>query len=221
MQPRFQLLDGDLADQIISEAKIVLAEVGIEIVDSLTRDLLAEHGAVENADGRVLFDQGMVEAALDTTPRSFSLFDVLGNETHRFDGRKTHFTPGSAAINVLDRTSGEIRSAQTADLVNLAKLVSRLPTMNAQSTALMSSDVPEAITDSYRLFLNLLYCEKPVVTGAFTIEGLDTMRDLVLAVRGSAEALAENARSPCLPAARQRRCGGRTKAAAISWTAPG
>jgi trimethylamine--corrinoid protein Co-methyltransferase len=46
------------------------------------------------------------------------------------------------------------------------------------------------ISDSYRLFLSLLYCEKPVITGAFTIEAFDIMRDLQLAVRGSEEELA-------------------------------
>jgi trimethylamine--corrinoid protein Co-methyltransferase len=49
--------------------------------------------------------------------------------------------------------------------------------------------VPEDISDSYRLFLSLLYCEKPVVTGAFTIGAFDIMRDLQLAVRGSSEEL--------------------------------
>jgi trimethylamine--corrinoid protein Co-methyltransferase len=145
----------------------------------------------------------MVEAALDSAPLSFSLYDVLGEETHRFEGQRTHFTPGSAAINILDRDSGEIRPAVTADLVALAKLVSGLDRYDAQSTALVSSDVPEAISDSYRLFVDLLYCEKPVVTGAFTIEGFDVIRDLLLAVRGTAEALAKKpvAMLTCCPTA--------------------
>jgi len=203
MQPRFQLLVDDLADRIITEAGIVLAEVGVEIVDDRTRALLAEHGTVEGDDGRVHLDQGLVQRALGTTPSTFSLFDVMGNETHSFDGQKTHFTPGSAAINVLDRKTGTIRPAVTNDLVDLATLVSRLERMNAQSTALVASDVPEEIADSYRLFLNLLYCEKPVVTGAFTIDGFDVMRDLVLAIRGSAQALAEKpvAMFTCCPTA--------------------
>jgi len=191
MQPRFQQLDDDLADRIITEAKIVLAEVGVDINDEQTRSLLADHGAgVGGADGRVRIGETMVEAALDTTPLSFSLYDVLGEETHRFEGRRTHFTPGSAAINILDRSSGEIRPAVTSDLVAFAKLVSGLERYDAQSTALVASDVPEAVSDSYRLFLGLLHCEKPAVTGAFTIEGLAVIRDLLLAVRGSADELA-------------------------------
>jgi len=59
------------------------------------------------------------------------------------------------------------------------------------STAMVPADVHEKISDSYRLYLNLKFCEKPVVTGAFTIEAFNIMRDLLVAVRGSREALAE------------------------------
>ena len=191
MQPRFQQLDDDLAERIITEAKTVLAEVGADINDEQTRSLLADHGAGgDGADGRVRIGESMVEAALSSAPQSFSLYDVLGEETHVFEGRRTHFTPGSAAINILDRASGEIRPAVTSDLVALARLVSGLERYDAQSTALVASDVPEAISDSYRLFLGLLHCEKPAVTGAFTIEGFAVIRDLLLAVRGSADELA-------------------------------
>jgi trimethylamine--corrinoid protein Co-methyltransferase len=204
MRPKFQLLDDDLAERIISEAKIVLAEIGMDIAVEETKQLLADHGAgVDDSDGRVRIGDSMVEAALDSAPLSFSLYDVLGEETHNFEGQRTHFTPGSAAINILDRDSGEIRPAVTADLVALAKLVSGLDRYNAQSTALVSSDVPEAISDSYRLFLDFLYCEKPAVTGAFTIEGFEVIRDLLLAVRGSAEELAAKpvAMLTCCPTA--------------------
>ena len=45
MRPQFQQLDGDLAEQIIAEAKVVLAEVGVDIGDDETRSFLADHGA--------------------------------------------------------------------------------------------------------------------------------------------------------------------------------
>ena len=197
MRPRFQLLDEDLADRIFTEAALVLAGVGVEVNDHGVRELLAAHGAeIGDRDGRVRLGETMVEAALDATPLSFSLYDLAGRESHRFDGARTHFTPGSAAINILDRSTGAIRPGVTADLVRLAKLVGGLERMDAQSTALVSSDVPEAVSDSYRLFINLLYCGKAVVTGAFTIEGFAVMRELLLTVRGTAEALA--ARPPAL-----------------------
>jgi trimethylamine--corrinoid protein Co-methyltransferase len=50
--------------------------------------------------------------------------------------------------------------------------------------------VPEKISDSYRLFLSLLFCEKPIVTGTFTIEAFEVMKEMQIAVRGSKQALA-------------------------------
>ena len=60
----------------------------------------------------------------------------------------------------------------------------------SQSTAMVPSDVPERMSDSYRLFLSPAHCEKPVVTGAFTVEAFTVMKDLQIAVRGSEAELA-------------------------------
>jgi trimethylamine--corrinoid protein Co-methyltransferase len=112
---------------------------------------------------------------------------VNGNQTHDLSGDNVHFTPSSAAIMILDK--GAVRKPQTADYINYAKVVSGLEHIQAQSTAFIPADVTEEISDSYRLYLSLLYCEKPVVTGAFSIEAFDIMRDLQLAVRGTEEEL--------------------------------
>jgi trimethylamine--corrinoid protein Co-methyltransferase len=101
-----------------------------------------------------------------------------------------NFTPGSAAITILDGATHRIRKPTTADYIQFAKLVSRLGNIASQSTAMVPADVHERISDSYRLYLSLLYCEKPVVTGTFTIESFAIMRDLQMAVRGSKENLA-------------------------------
>ena len=115
----------------------------------------------------------------------------LGEQTHELAGDAVYFTPGSAAIHVLDEATGVIRPPSTVDYVRYAKLVSRLPHIAAQSTALIPNEVPGEIADSWRLFLSLLLCEKPVVTGAFSAAGFAVMRDLQLAVRGTAEELRE------------------------------
>ena len=82
-----------------------------------------------------------------------------------------------------------MRQPTTADYVRYAKVVAELPDIAAQSTAFIPADVPGQVQDSYRLFLGLMHCAKPVVTGAFSIAGFQVMHDLLLAVRGTAEAL--------------------------------
>jgi trimethylamine--corrinoid protein Co-methyltransferase len=64
------------------------------------------------------------------------------------------------------------------------KVAEVLPQYDAQSTALVCSDVAHEITDLYRLYLVLLYSGKPIVTGAFAIETLDVMREMLGIVGG-------------------------------------
>ncbi len=191
MRPLVKFLSEELKERIISEAIDILGELGVEIHNNKILSMLQEHGAkVDKGRGRVLLTEEIVEKALETAPGSFKLYDVLGNETHEFSECNVYFTPGSAALNILDHESGQIRRPSTADYVKYAKLVSRLDHIASQATAFIPVDVQEKISDSYRLYLSLLFCEKPVVTGAFTIEAFGIMRDLQLAVRGAREELA-------------------------------
>ncbi|HSD28280.1 MAG TPA: trimethylamine methyltransferase family protein, partial [Vicinamibacteria bacterium] len=152
-------------------------------------ELLLANGARTDERGRVLVPGPLVDRALSAAPRAVRLYDVLGAQTHELGGDAVYFTPGSAAIHVLDGGTGRIRPPATADYVRYAKLVAGLPHVASQSTALIPADVPEGVQDSFRLFLSLLLGEKPVVTGAFSAAGFTVMRDLQLAVRGTSDAL--------------------------------
>ena len=191
MRPVVRFLSDELRDRIISEARDILCKLGVEIHNKNVLVMLREHGARVNLDRfHVVLTDAIIDRTLKTVPRSFKLFDVLGKATHDFSDHNVYFTPGSAALNILDSQTGEIRKPTTADYIRYAKLVSRLGHIASQSTAFIPADVHEKISDSYRLYLSLLFCEKPVVTGAFTIEAFDIMRHLQLAVRGTKEELA-------------------------------
>ncbi len=186
MRPKLRFLDDELITRILGEAREVLAQLGCEIQNERARALLADHGAqIDPATRRVRFPGQLIDRAIQAAPRSFKLYDALGGETHDFRDDNVYFTPGSCGITVLDYATGRMRPPHTVDYVRYAKLVSRLEQIPAQSTAFIAKDVPEPIQDSYRLYLSLLYCEKPVVTGAFTIPSFDVMKALQVAVRGS------------------------------------
>lgn len=190
MRPRLKFLSEDLVETIVSQAREVLCKLGVTIHNNGVLSMLSDHGAgVDMEKKHVFFTEAIIDKALKSAPSSFRLFDVHGKQTHDFSGDNVHFTPGSAAINILDGGTGEMRKPTSADYVKYAKVVSRLDNIASQSTAFIPADVPEKISDSYRLYLSLLYCEKPVVTGTFTIEAFNIMRYLQLAVRGSEKEL--------------------------------
>jgi trimethylamine--corrinoid protein Co-methyltransferase len=190
MRPKLRLLDDTLVERIVGEARELLRTLGVEIHNDTVLDLLGDHGAgIDKAARHATLNDEIIDRSLDSVPASFGLFDVSGNQTHDISGDNIHFTPGSAAINLLDSETGEIRRPDTTDYIRYAKVIGGLDHIAAQSTAFIPADVHEQISDSYRLFLSLLYCDKPVVTGAFTIEGFEVIKNLQLAVRGSAEHL--------------------------------
>jgi trimethylamine--corrinoid protein Co-methyltransferase len=190
LTPRLRLLSDELIERILSEARDILSKLGTKVQNPRALALLAEHGArVDMGKSHAWYPARMVDRALKTVPRSFKLYDVLGGETHDFSGSKVHFTPGSAALHVLDHATQRIRKPDTADYVRYARLLAGLGNIASQSTAFIPSDVAENISDSYRLFLSLLYGEKPVITGTFTIESFQVMRDMQLAVRGGEKEL--------------------------------
>lgn len=190
-RPVLRFLSDALIQQIIGEARKILCKIGVEINNDGILALLQDHGAgVDAAMKHVLFTDGIIDRALKTTPPAFKLYDVLGRETHDLSAYNVYFTPGSAALNILDGETQAIRKPVTRDYIDYAKLVSRLDNIAAQSTAFIPSDVHERISDSYRLYLSLLFGEKPVVTGAFSIEAFSIMKELQVAVRGSEAELA-------------------------------
>ncbi|MBU8869267.1 MAG: trimethylamine methyltransferase family protein [Gemmatimonadales bacterium] len=192
MRPTLRFLTDELAERIIAEARDLLCGLGLGIHSKRALGLLGDHGARVDAAGRhAWFTSDLIDRALDAAPPSFELFDAFGNQTHDLGGDRVHFTPASSAIYYLDPDTGRMRRPTTADYVRYAKVVSRLPDIAAQSTAFIPADVPTEVQDSYRLFLGLFHCAKPIITGAFSAAGFALMQDLLMIVRGSPDALAE------------------------------
>lgn len=191
MRPVVRFLSDDLRERIIGEARELLCKLGVEVHNKKILALLQDHGARADMNRfHVLFTDEIIDKALKTAPNHFGLYDVLGGQTHDLSGDRVYFTPGSAALNILDHDTNQIRRPTTADYVKYAKLISRLDHIASQATAFIPADVHEKISDSYRLYLSLLFCEKPVVTGAFTVEAFEIMKNLQVAVRGTEKELA-------------------------------
>ena len=189
-RPLVRVLDPEEPSRIVAEAIAVLENIGVRIDSAAGRSLLLDAGATAAGD-RVRIPEALVWRALATVPHAIHLFDRDGSEAADLSGDRVHFDPGSAAIQVLDPRTGKRRAAVTADVVDLVRLVDGLPHYAIQSTALLASDVPPEVADRYRLYLALRHGRKPIVTGTFRTDGFAPMRDLLVAARGSASALAE------------------------------
>ncbi len=192
MRPKLNLLSDELVMQIIEEGFALLMNPGIQVHNDEALSLLADAGAEVDMESKIAkIPEKIARQALDTRPSEFYLYDLDGNQVVHYGGDSVQFDPGSGGITILDSETQRQRQAITDDLVKFVKLVETIPQLDAQSTAFITSDVPEAIGDLYRLYLALNYMRKPIITGAFEKETWRTMKDMLVAVVGSEKTLAE------------------------------
>ena len=136
MRPTIQMIINDIIEQVIDEAKRILAETGMEIRGQALRERLLARGLPLDASGqRVLFPRPIVEQALADAPASFTLYDRDGAPYAEIGGDAVHFTPASSGLNILDHRSGETRPALTADFVEYVRLADGLEHVAYPATA--------------------------------------------------------------------------------------
>lgn len=190
MRPRVRFLSDELIGQVLGEAYKLLETRGINLNHDLLLERLGDLGCrIDRDSRRVWLPRGLVESSLASAPRRIELWDIAGGTCCDLSGDNVHFTPGSAAIKMLDHETDLMRPAAIDDMLRYGRLVERLAAIDYSATAVVPSDVPRAIGDSIRLYALLKATSKAIVTGAFSIEGFDVMRELHLAVRGTREAL--------------------------------
>ena len=192
MQPQLRILSPELIPQIIDEAFQLMVNPGIKVQLKEARQLLEQAGASLDEEQQVVhIPEQLARQALQSVPQNFYLYNQDGEAAVHYGGDSVHFDPGSSGVNVLDPESLQHRPATTTDLVKVIKIADSLWQYDAQSTALVCSEIPKEIGDLYRLYLVLLFSKKPVVTGAFTTQNTAKMIDMLAIFAGGRAALAQ------------------------------
>ncbi len=193
IRPKLELLSKAFIQKIVREALDILEKQGVFVENREAVELFQEAGMkVETAARRVCITPALIEDSLSSSPPVIKLYDRAGGNEFMIGEDIVHFNPGSAAITILDHQTSEVRKAVSEDLVKFYRLTECMDHIHFQSTGIVSSDVSEVISDSYRLFLGLQLSTKPVVTGTFRVEGFQPMHDMLVAIRGSEKNLREN-----------------------------
>jgi len=189
-RPLLEIINNSKVERILEEAYNVLEKVGVLIENQEALQLLESAGAkVDRNNQKAYFSKSFIEKCVKSAPNSISVFDRDGKPALQLEGNNIHFDPGSAALTILDWETQRQRKPVTRDLINFSRLTHYLGNIAAQSTGIVSSDVPQEIGDRYRLFIALQNSTKPVVTGTFALDAFDSMKAMLVAVRGSAENL--------------------------------
>ncbi|GAI78983.1 unnamed protein product, partial [marine sediment metagenome] len=191
-RPSVKLLSLEFIERIVDEAKEVLEKTGIWVENKEILESLGNGGArVDLEKGKALIPKEVVEEVLKSVPASIQFYDRNGNPHMNFEGDNVYFASGGDAVKVWDFDLNMLRTPVTEDQVNYVKLVDALDNIDAQGAALVVTDVPKEIMDRYQIFHFLRYSTKPFFAGAHSKEGFPIIKDLLVTVRGSEQALRE------------------------------
>src|SRR5512134_754199 len=194
MRPTLNVISPELCGRVVAEAKRIMAESGMEIRGPAMRQRLLDHGLRTTPDGtRILFPSEVVDRALATAPRSFTLYNRDGLPHAELGGNNVHYVPGSSGLKILDHRSGETRQSNSTDFIEYARLCDGLEHIAYMATAFSTNqDIEAQVSDAWRLYMLLTSSKKPMVSGAFSEHGVLRMRDMMqLFRRDCAELIAK------------------------------
>ncbi|RLA33278.1 MAG: hypothetical protein DRR11_01510 [Gammaproteobacteria bacterium] len=181
MRPTLNILSDELIKKVLDEAKRIMAETGMEIRGEKLRQRLLDHGLKTDQTGkRILFSADVVEAAIESAPKSFTLYNRDGEPHAEIGGNNVHYVPGSSGLKVLDHRTGETRLSDSTDFVEYARLCDGMEHIAYLATAFSTNaDIESQVSDVWRLYLTLITSKKPVVTGAFSEHGVPRMVEML------------------------------------------
>ena len=118
MRPTLNVVSDELIGKVLDEAKRIMAETGMEIRGEAMRQRMLDHGLKTDDSGkRVLFPADVVDAAIASAPKSFTLYNRDGEAHAEIGGNNVHYVPGSSGLKIQDHRTGETRLSNSTDFI--------------------------------------------------------------------------------------------------------
>jgi trimethylamine--corrinoid protein Co-methyltransferase len=186
--PQFRVLSDRQIEKLYDAALHVLQVTGVDLRHSGARDLLAGAGA--DVDGeRVRIPAHIVERAVRDAPPAFWLWRRDGARAFEVGPDRVTFGPGPTCTHVLDPRTGERRLARRGDAADVARVVDALPNIDYAMGLGLISDVPPELAPLHEFAEMVQNTVKPVLIWAFSVDALDDIYRVALAVAGDEAAL--------------------------------
>ncbi len=173
--------------EAVHEATLeILETTGLLVQNREARDRFAAHGCrVDGSTGIVRFPRTVVEEHRQAFPPTFTFHgrDPDLDRTLPDDGPL--MMTGSAAPDIIDPATGEVRRATSADIARMAHLVNELPGYDVFSIATTADDAPPGRQGFTRFYPSLKHCLKPIRASAPALADADDVLEMCTLIAGS------------------------------------
>lgn len=185
--PSFQMLRREDCLRIHEASRRILHDTGVDVFHDEGLQLLKSAGARIEGQ-RVWLSGALVEWALASAPRSFSLYERDGGAAAiLLDGEGVYFGPGSDTLHYLDPRSGERRDFTLADLGDCVRVADALPEIAFIMSMGVPRDVPAEIYYRYQYAAILRNSAKPMVVVCNNLADIEAITAMSAAAAGGME----------------------------------
>jgi trimethylamine--corrinoid protein Co-methyltransferase len=165
---RFEMFSQDQLQELFEGVLHILEYTGLDVYHDEARDILKRSGAW--VDGlRVRLPSYMVKRALETAPRSFTLFARDGNPKHdiHIGPGRSHFGPGPTCPNFIDVETLQRRPYLKSDVPLVARVVDALPNIDFCESLGTVNDVHSDLGATYEFAGMFPNTSKPIVAWSY------------------------------------------------------
>jgi len=191
-QPKLTYLTESQVKMMHEKALEILERAGMCFQSEAALKILEDKGCMVDYDSNIVkFKPEFIEECVQKAPETWELYDRDGNYAMTLGDGSFTFDPGSSGLNFLESDNLTARENVADDLRKIYILADALDGYGLQATSLSPSDVPADICDVYRVYLYLKNSSKPIITGAFDFDGVETIASVAAAVSGGFDVLRE------------------------------
>ncbi len=188
--PQFRLLSDSQLEELHLATLQILERTGIDFSDCPEAiELLGEAGADVSNPGRVKISPYLVEQALQTAPKSVTLYTRNGDCAMVLNGTSPHFGGMVGCQYHLDPHTRKRRLTYVDDIADVARVVDALPNLEFQWATSAHGTIPGSIADKVTALKVLTNSTKPL---SYCLNGAESLREVIeicSVVAGSEEQL--------------------------------
>ncbi len=183
------LTESELAE--IQRSTLELLEhTGVWVEDDEALSILVDGGCRADRKTHIVkFPGYLVEAAIESAPRTFRLCGRDESKDVVLGGNLVHFMNFGIGINLNDINTGEHRPSVKSDVADAARMVDYCSDIDVLLEPLVPHDVAHPALHILQVELN--NCTKPAISGPGSAEEAVACIELAAAVAGGREALRE------------------------------
>jgi len=189
-QPKLRILSDLQIEEIHDCALRVLKNVGVRFHCDEALKILGDHDCDVDLKNKIVkFNNTKVMDSIRSAPETFKHYYINKDRFLEIGGNNIFYYPGSTAVNFMESDGKTVRSPKCQDFIHYSQIVQRLDFVDVQTSCMLLTDVPEDFIEIMKVYIALLFCDKPLITSTFKKENTRDVVNMIEAVSGDKETM--------------------------------